>query len=44
MILQGKAKYNAWKKVHEEETSPEEAEKLYIELVEQLKEKYGVEA
>ncbi|KAI9924896.1 hypothetical protein ASPWEDRAFT_110376 [Aspergillus wentii DTO 134E9] len=39
--FKGKAKYNAWKEVAEAGTSPEDAQKQYIELVEELKTKYG---
>lgn len=41
--IQGKAKKNAWKKVHDEGVSPEDAQKRYVELVEKLKEKHGFE-
>ncbi|KAF2091989.1 acyl-CoA-binding protein, partial [Saccharata proteae CBS 121410] len=39
--LAGKAKQSAWQKEVDAGTSPEEAEKKYVELVNQLKEKYG---
>ena len=39
---QAKAKYNAWKKVADKETSPEDAQKEYVQKVESLKEKYGM--
>ncbi|KAL6717275.1 acyl-CoA-binding protein (ACBP)/diazepam binding inhibitor (DBI)/endozepine (EP) [Lecanora helva] len=43
--FQGKYKYNAWKKVVEEEkTSPEDAQKKYVTLVNKLKGTYGFEA
>ncbi|KAI8685815.1 ACB domain-containing protein [Fusarium keratoplasticum] len=38
---QGKAKYNAWKKVAEEGVTPDAAQEQYVKLVEELKEKYG---
>ncbi|RMZ92530.1 hypothetical protein DV736_g236, partial [Chaetothyriales sp. CBS 134916] len=41
--LKGKAKYNAWKKEVESGVTAEQAEKRYIEAVEALKAKYGVE-
>ncbi|MCJ1457562.1 hypothetical protein MMC28_007930 [Mycoblastus sanguinarius] len=43
--FQGKYKYNAWKKVIEEdETSGPDAQKKYVTLVNSLKGKYGFEA
>ncbi|KAK2746654.1 hypothetical protein FQN57_002998 [Myotisia sp. PD_48] len=39
--FKGKAKFAAWKEVAEENLSAEEAQEKYIELVEQLKTKYG---
>ena len=42
-MFQGKAKYNAWKKVAEKETSAEDAQKEYVQKVESLKEKYGMQ-
>ena len=41
---QGKAKYNAWKKVAEEGTTAELAQERYIAKVEELKGKYGFDA
>jgi hypothetical protein len=41
---QGKAKFNAWKKVADDKTTPEDAQKKYVELVEKLKGVYGFEA
>ncbi|KAF2149969.1 acyl-CoA-binding protein [Myriangium duriaei CBS 260.36] len=41
--FKGKAKYNAWKKVAEEKTSPQDAQKKYVALVNSLKSKYGYE-
>ncbi|MCJ1277834.1 hypothetical protein MMC21_005648 [Puttea exsequens] len=38
-----KYKYNAWKEVSEKGTSPEAAQKHYVELVERLKKSYGFE-
>lgn len=38
---QGKAKYNAWKKVVDEGVTPDAAQEQYVKLVEELKEKYG---
>ncbi len=40
---QGKAKYAAWKKEVDAGTQPEDAQKKYVELVEQLKSKLGYE-
>jgi diazepam-binding inhibitor (GABA receptor modulating acyl-CoA-binding protein) len=40
-LPQGKYKYNAWKKIVEEDVTPEDAQKRYVELIEKLKEKYG---
>lgn len=42
ILMQGKAKYQAWKAAYEEEgiTDPEEAQKKYVEFVEELKSKY----
>ncbi|GKU02710.1 hypothetical protein FLAG1_04909 [Fusarium langsethiae] len=43
--LKGKAKYNAWKKVVEEDNpTPEAAQAKYVELVEKLKATYGYDA
>jgi diazepam-binding inhibitor (GABA receptor modulating acyl-CoA-binding protein) len=43
--LKGKAKYNAWKKVVEEDKlTPEAAQAKYVELVEKLKATYGYDA
>ncbi|PGH27034.1 hypothetical protein AJ80_01219 [Polytolypa hystricis UAMH7299] len=39
--FKGKYKYNAWKKVVDDEVSPEDAQKHYVELIEKLKAKYG---
>ncbi|KAM5348170.1 hypothetical protein ACJ41O_007994 [Fusarium nematophilum] len=44
LLKQGKAKYNAWKKIAEEGISPEAAQEKYVALVESLKEKYGYDA
>ncbi|MCJ1304741.1 hypothetical protein MMC08_007554 [Hypocenomyce scalaris] len=41
--FKGKYKYNAWKKVHEEGITVEEAQKKYVELVEKLKSTLGFE-
>ncbi|KAF2484896.1 acyl-CoA-binding protein [Neohortaea acidophila] len=41
--LKGKAKKGAWKKIHDEGVSAEDAQKRYVELVEKLKEKHGFE-
>ncbi|RGP60183.1 diazepam-binding inhibitor gaba receptor acyl- -binding [Fusarium longipes] len=44
-LYKGKAKYNAWKKVAEEDKlTPDAAQTKYVELVESLKEKYGYDA
>ena len=40
-LLQGKAKKNAWQAVADQKITPEEAQKKYVELVEQLKAKLG---
>lgn len=42
-FVQGKAKKGAWKKIHDEGVSAEDAQKRYVELVEKLKEKHGFE-
>ncbi|KAL3590071.1 acyl-CoA-binding protein (ACBP)/diazepam binding inhibitor (DBI)/endozepine (EP) [Fusarium poae] len=43
--MKGKAKYNAWKKVAEEDKlTPEAAQAKYVELVEKLKGTYGYDA
>jgi acyl-CoA-binding protein len=39
--IQGKYKYNAWKKVVDEKTTPETAQKEYVDLIEKLKGTYG---
>lgn len=39
--MQGKAKYNAWKKAVEDGITPEQAQEKYVALVEELKKKYG---
>lgn len=41
---QGKAKYNAWKKEVDAGTTPEAAQKKYVELVEKLKNELGYNA
>ncbi|KAF9771771.1 hypothetical protein IL306_010563 [Fusarium sp. DS 682] len=44
-LYKGKAKYNAWKKVVEEDKlTPDAAQAKYVELVEKLKEQYGYDA
>ena len=43
-LLQGKYKYNAWKKLVEEGVTAEQAKERYVALVEELKGKYGYEA
>lgn len=40
-VVQAKAKYNEWKKDIDAKITPEEAEKKYIQRVEDFKEKYG---
>lgn len=40
-IRQGKAKRKAWQKVVDEGVTPEEAQKRYVELVNQLLDTYG---
>ncbi|CAG7564209.1 unnamed protein product [Fusarium equiseti] len=45
LYAKGKAKYNAWKKVVEQDQlTPETAQAKYVEAVEKLKEKYGYDA
>lgn len=46
MLLQARAKWKAWEAAYEEEgiTDPTEAQKKYVELVEELKEKYEFDA
>ena len=45
VLLQGKYKYNAWKKVATEENlSPADAQKKYVGLIEQHKKSYGYDA
>ena len=39
--MQGKYKYNAWKKAVDEGTKPEAAQKQYVEMIEKLKGQYG---
>lgn len=39
--FQGKYKYNAWKKVVDEKTTPQTAQKEYVDLIEKLKGTYG---
>jgi hypothetical protein len=41
---QGKAKYNAWKKVVEEGISAEQAQEKYVAKIEEMKTKYGYDA
>lgn len=43
-LVQGKAKYNAWKAEVEAGTTPEEAQKKYVDFVEELKSKLGFNA
>jgi len=42
--LKGKAKKRAWQKVVDEGVTPEDAQKKYVALVEELKEKLGFDA
>lgn len=42
--LKGKAKKNAWQKVVDEGTTPEQAQEKYVALVEKMKEQYGYDA
>ncbi|KAL1969962.1 hypothetical protein VTN77DRAFT_7472 [Rasamsonia byssochlamydoides] len=42
--FQEHAKWKAWKKVYEEGVSPADAQKQYIALVKELKQKYGMKA
>ncbi|KAK1596371.1 acyl CoA binding protein [Colletotrichum navitas] len=42
--LKGKAKQNAWQKVVDDGTTPEQAQEKYVALVNSLKEKYGYDA
>ncbi len=41
---QGKYKYNAWKKLVDAKTTPEDAQTKYVALVEKLKGTYGFTA
>ncbi|KAA6414429.1 MAG: acyl binding [Lasallia pustulata] len=41
--LKGKAKLKAWKKVADEKTTPDKAQKDYVALVEQLKNRLGTQ-
>ena len=41
--VQGKYKYNAWKKIVDEKVTPETAQTKYVDLVEKLKKSYGFE-
>ena len=43
-LSQGKYKYNAWKKVVDDKTTAEAAQKEYVDLVEKLKVDYGFQA
>ncbi|KAL9117717.1 MAG: hypothetical protein Q9187_005745 [Circinaria calcarea] len=38
--LEGKAKYNAWKKVNDAKVTPAEAQKKYVELYKKIKSDY----
>ena len=40
--FEGKAKLSAWKKLAETGITPAEAQKKYVELVESIKQKYGL--
>lgn len=42
-LIQESAKYNAWKKVVDDGLSAADAQKKYIEYVEELKAKYGTQ-
>ncbi|KAI9662935.1 MAG: hypothetical protein M1821_007982 [Bathelium mastoideum] len=42
--FKGKAKYNQWKKFHDDGVTKADAEKQYVELVGSLKQKYGFKA
>jgi len=42
--VQAKYKYNAWKKVVDAKTSPQDAQKQYVALVTKLKGTYGFAA
>ncbi|KAK4160778.1 acyl CoA binding protein-domain-containing protein [Cladorrhinum sp. PSN259] len=42
--LKGKAKYNAWQKVVDDDLSAEEAQQKYVAKVEELKESLGYDA
>lgn len=44
MIIQGKAKKNAWKKHADAGLTPEKAQEQYVALVESLKESVGYDA
>ncbi|KAK3082174.1 hypothetical protein LTS18_000104 [Coniosporium uncinatum] len=41
--LKGKAKYSAWQKVVDAKTTPDQADKKYVEAVNKLKTKYGTQ-
>ncbi len=41
-MSQGKAKRKAWQKLVDEGVKPQEAEKRYVELVDELAERLGV--
>ncbi|KAL8749991.1 MAG: hypothetical protein Q9199_007347 [Rusavskia elegans] len=40
-LLEGKAKYNAWKAVDDDGVSAKDAQEKYVKKVNSLKEKYG---
>ncbi|KAL8826153.1 MAG: hypothetical protein Q9191_003977 [Dirinaria sp. TL-2023a] len=42
--FKGKYKYNAWKKLVDAKTTPEDAQTKYVELVDKLKGTYGMNA
>jgi len=42
-VPQGKAKYSAWQKVVDAKTTPDQADKKYVEAVNKLKTKYGTQ-
>jgi hypothetical protein len=44
LLWQGKYKYKAWEKLVNDGVTPADAEKKYIELVEEMKQKHGYDA
>lgn len=44
LLWQGKYKYKAWEKLVNDGVTPADAEKRYVELVEEMKQKHGYDA